>query len=126
MIDVGFLEQLKRRRIEVRPETIRLTPTGAVFADGNEEAFDAIVAATGFDTGLADLLEVPGAVDDRGLPVFPSGQETPQPGLYVIGYEESIAGHLYRAHKDSLRLAKDVERYLDGAGVPTSASTSSA
>ena len=112
VIDVGFLKQLKRRRIEVRPETIRLTPTGAVFGDGSERAYDAIVAAIGFDTSLADLLDVPGAVDERGLPAFASGRATPHPGLYVIGYEESIGGHLHRANVESRRVAKDVERYL--------------
>jgi putative flavoprotein involved in K+ transport len=121
VIDVGFVEHLKQRRIEVRPETIRLTPTGAVFANGREEAFDAIVAAVGFDTGLAELLDVPGAIDERGLPAFPSGRKTRYPGLYAIGYEESIGGHLHRANRESRRLAKDVERYLVGSPVPTSA-----
>ncbi len=112
VIDVGFLKQLKRRRIEVRPETARLTPTGAVFGDGSEDAFDAIVAAIGFDTGLADLLDVPGAVDERGQPAFASGRESPHAGLYVIGYEESIGGHLHVANRESRRLAKEIERYL--------------
>ena len=117
VIDVGFLGHLKARRLEVRPETIHLTSGGAVFADDSEEAFDVIVAATGFDTGLKDILDIPGALDDRGMPAFESGRETPQPGLYVIGYEESIGGHLHRANRESQRLAKDIDRYLARAAI---------
>jgi cation diffusion facilitator CzcD-associated flavoprotein CzcO len=112
VIDVGFLELLKARRIEVRPETTRLTPTTAIFADGREERFDAIIAAVGFDTGLADLLTVPDAIDGRGMPAGPSGKPTAYPGLYFTGFEESIGGHLHAAGKESGPLAAEIERYL--------------
>jgi len=112
LIDVGFVGALKRGRIKVRPALERLTPTGAVFADGTSEPFDAIVAATGFVTGLESLIDVPGALDDLGEPRGGSGEPTAHPGLYFIGFIHSLRGHLFEANRASRRLARNVARYL--------------
>ncbi len=112
VIDVGFLKQLKAFKIEVRPSLDRFTERTIVFADGQEEEFDGVVAATGFDTGLGELLEVPDAVKDNGRPQFRSGRPTPHPGLYFIGFDETTRGVLFEANRDSKRLAGAVRRYL--------------
>jgi cation diffusion facilitator CzcD-associated flavoprotein CzcO len=113
VIDVGFLKKLKGLEVTVRPDVVRLTATGVVFSDGSEEQFDAVVAATGFDSGLAKLLEVPGVVSDTGKPVFRSGRPTAHPGLYFIGFDETVRGVLFETNRDSKRLARSVRRYLD-------------
>jgi hypothetical protein len=97
LIDVGFVEALKRGRITIRPAVECLTPTGAIFADGSSAAYDAIIAATGFSTGLESLIDA----SDRT-----------QPGVYFIGYFQSLRGHLFEANRASRRLARQVERYL--------------
>jgi cation diffusion facilitator CzcD-associated flavoprotein CzcO len=118
VIDVGFLRELKRRRIEVRTAPARFTADGVVFADGTEEAFGAVVAATGFDSGLRQLLELPDAVGDDGRPRFRSGRPTAHPGLYFIGFDETTRGVLFEAKRDSLRLARAVRRYLATRATP--------
>ena len=112
LIDVGFVDALKRRRVTVRPAVSALTPTGAVFADGTSDAFEAIVAATGFASGLESVLDVPGALDAAGEPRATSGEPTQWPGLYFIGFIHSLRGHLFEANRASRRLARHVERYL--------------
>jgi cation diffusion facilitator CzcD-associated flavoprotein CzcO len=112
VIDVGFLRQLKAGRIEVRPAVESFTPTGVRFAGGAEEDFDAVVAATGFATRLEGLLEVPDALRADGRPLARSGRPTPFPGLYFIGFDETMRGVLFEANRDSRRLATAVERYL--------------
>ena len=112
LIDVGFVEALKRGRVKVRPALERLTQTGAVFADGTSEPFDAIIAATGFTTGLESLVDIPGVLDDRGEPRGASGEPTAHPGLYFIGFTHSLRGHLFEANRASRRLARNVRRYL--------------
>jgi hypothetical protein len=112
IIDVGWLKQLKRGRIQVRPNVARFTATGVVYDDDCVEAFDAVIAATGFQTGLAGLLDVPGALDARGYPAFPSGRPSVHPGFYFMGYTESVRGHLFEANQDSRRLARLVAGYL--------------
>ena len=113
LIDVGFVGALKRGAIAVRPPVTDLTEEGARFLDGTIEAFDAIVAATGFTTGLGSLLREPDVIDESGEPIGRSGESTAAPGLYFIGFVHSLRGHLFEASRASRRLARDVERYLN-------------
>jgi putative flavoprotein involved in K+ transport len=112
IVDVGFVKELKRGGIHVRPNINRFTENGVVYEDGREEAFDVVVAATGFKTGLQELLDVPGVVDERGYPKYPSGRPTTYPGFYFMGYNESVRGHLFEANRDSRRLAKIIATHL--------------
>lgn len=116
VIDVGFLRQLKAGHILVRPAVERLTASGVVFAGGQEQEFDAIVAATGFTTGLGEVLELPEAIAADGRPRFRSGRTTPYPGLYFIGYDETTRGVLYESNRDSRRLARSVAGDLGRTG----------
>ena len=118
VIDVGFLAQLKARRIDVRGELTRLTAAGAVFANGKEEPFDAVVAATGFTRGLERFLDVPGALDDLGDPIRADDGAGTEPGLFFSGYTETIRGQLLEAKKLAPKLADAVSRYLGGPSSP--------
>ena len=112
VIDVGFVSALKERKVEIRPALARLSVTGAVFEDGSAESFDAIIAATGFSTGLHKLLEAREVLNDSDEPVERSGEPTARPGMFFIGYTHSLRGHLFEANLASRRLARNVERYL--------------
>jgi putative flavoprotein involved in K+ transport len=114
VIDVGFVSALKQRLVQIRPALARLTATDAVFEDGSAEPFDAIIAATGFNTGLNELLETKDVLNDSDEPVDPSGQPTARPGIFFMGYTHSLRGHLFEANLASRRLARNVERYLQG------------
>ncbi|MEP6939662.1 MAG: NAD(P)/FAD-dependent oxidoreductase [Rudaea sp.] len=115
VIDVGFVDMLKRRRVQVRRELVRLTPSDAIFADGGSEPFDAIVAATGFASGLDALLADRSLLDEASEPRGHSGEPTRQPGLYFIGYTHSLRGHLFEANRDAMKLAENVAHYLSAA-----------
>lgn len=108
VIDVGFLGLLKARRIEVLGDLRRFTKTGVVFADGVEHEFDAIIAATGFTTGLDTILDAPGALDDRGHP----RSDGAYPGLYFAGYSETPRGQLFESSRGAHKLAAAVDDYL--------------
>ena len=112
LIDVGFVQALKSGRLVVRPAVARLTASGAVYADGREETFDAIIAATGFATGLGAMIDAPGVLDREGLPRGVAGEPTAQPGLYFIGFTHTLRGHLFEANLASRRLARNVAREL--------------
>ncbi len=116
IIDVGYAKELRRGRIHVRPAVSRFTPAGVVYEDGSEEAFAVVIAATGFKSGLEQLIDAPGLIDDKGDPRYASGQPTVQPGLYFMGYTETIRGHLYEANRDSRRLADLIATYLNSVG----------
>lgn len=113
VIDVGFVRALKAGMIQVRPAIESFTPGGVVYQDGREEPFDSIIFATGFRTGLADILEPVGLVDQYGIPRFPSGTRTSLPGLYFMGYFDTLRGFLYESSLASRRLAQEVRAYLN-------------
>jgi len=112
VIDVGFVEALKNRRVSVRPALERLTRTGVVYADGTSEAFEAIVAATGFRTGLESLIDARDVLDSNGEPRGASGEPTAHRGLYFVGFVHTLRGHLFEANRASRRLARHIEREL--------------
>jgi putative flavoprotein involved in K+ transport len=121
VIDVGFVKALKQGLVQVRPALDRLNATGAVFEDGSSESFDAIIAATGFSTGLNELLEAGGVLDDSGEPIALSGEPTGRPGMFFMGYTHSLRGHLFEANLASRKLARNVERYLEQQKAPLAA-----
>jgi cation diffusion facilitator CzcD-associated flavoprotein CzcO len=112
LIDTGFVAALKAGRVAVRPAVERLTRDGPVFADGRSERFDAIIAATGFTTGLESLVDVPGVLDDRGEPRAAASGSTAHPGLYFIGFTHSLRGQLFEINRASRRLARRVGQAL--------------
>ncbi|MDQ6695446.1 MAG: NAD(P)/FAD-dependent oxidoreductase [Chloroflexota bacterium] len=116
LIDVGFVKAVKQRRLIVRPEVASFTPLGVRFSDGREEAFDYVVAATGFSSGLEQLLPLPDMIGPEGFPNYPSGEPTPQPGLYFTGFTHSLRGHLFEANRSSRRLARHIAAYMARAG----------
>ena len=115
VIDVGFVEALKRGLVHIRPALARLTATDAVFEDGRAEPFDAVIAATGFTCGLNDLVDAKDVLKNDNEPIGLSGLPTARPGLFFMGYTHSLRGHLFEANLASRRLARHVERYLSGA-----------
>jgi putative flavoprotein involved in K+ transport len=117
VIDVGFLEQLKARRIEVLGEVTGLTETGVRFANGDEVDFDAVIAATGFTRGLERVLDVHGALDERGDPIRAKDGSAAEPGLFFCGYTETIRGQLFEAKRQAPALAAAVSRHLSAASV---------
>src|SRR5262249_46388836 len=112
VIDVGFVAMLKRGLVHIRPAVTGLTADRAIFQDGRREAFDAIIAATGFATGLDALLATSGVLTDAQEPIAASGEPTAHPGLFFMGYIHSLRGHLFEANRASQKLARSVSRYL--------------
>ncbi len=89
------------------------TTNGVIFADQHEEAFDTVVLATGFRSGLEQLLEPDGLIDKHGMPFTPSGAPTSCPGLYFMGYFDSLRGFLYESNLASRRLAREIKASME-------------
>jgi hypothetical protein len=112
VIDAGFVKQLKQGRIVVHPGIDRFDSTGVVYTDGSCQTVDLVVAATGYRTGLEKFLKVPEVIDATGQPRFRSGHPTSASGLYFVGFDETMRGHLFEISRESKRLAVEVDRYL--------------
>jgi len=110
VIDIGTIGLVRAGRIALRPGIRQVTETGAIFADGREEPFAALILGTGYRPGLGDLLAaVPGVLDDTGAPLA-SGQPTAAPGLYFCGFEVAPGGQFRKIAAEARRLAEEIGR----------------
>lgn len=107
VIDIGTVERIKRGEIKVYPGVDRFTSEGAVFTDGTQAPFDAVVLATGYRPGLHTFLQgAHAALRENGLPVA-HGKET-LPGLYFCGFRVSATGMLREINAEARRIAAAV------------------
>lgn len=102
VIDVGTVAEIRRGRIRVRPGIERFTQTGVIFTDGGEEAFDAVILATGYRARVEEI--VPAAreiLDEHRNP--PAGSADGRlAGLHFVGFDGySVGGILRTIHRDS-------------------------
>jgi indole-3-pyruvate monooxygenase len=109
LIDVGTIAAVKRGDVAVKPGVERLTEAGAVFADGSEAAFDAVVLATGFRPALEEIVDVPGALDDDGHPRDWRGGGA-RANLFFVGYEIVPTGHLREIALRAEAVAAEIAR----------------
>jgi len=82
-IDSGFVDDVRAGRIEVVGAVERFDGDGVLTADGRRLRVDVVVAATGYEPGLGDLL-APELLDDG----WPRVKESPfrqAPGLFTAG-----------------------------------------
>lgn len=104
LIDAGTIRQIRAGRIAVRGGVARFTAGGVQFDDGREEAFDAIVAATGFAPDLGDTLpDLPDLCGPTGLPGL-----QPRPGLHLCGFRISTRGMLNQIGHDAQAIARAI------------------
>jgi glycine/D-amino acid oxidase-like deaminating enzyme len=100
------IEAIRNEIIEVVPAVERLDREGAVLAGGRQIRVDTIVVATGYSTGLADLVGHLGVLDGREMPVDGEGGEV-APGLRFVGFvfRPGLAGYVGRAAR---RVAREI------------------
>jgi len=111
ILDVGFVDAVRARRIEIVPAVESLQPDGVALADGSVPRVDAVIAATGFAPGLEPLVGHLGVLDDRGEPVVHGAQEHPgAPALHFAGYEVTLGGAFRVAGIQARQLARVVGR----------------
>ena len=116
LIDVGTLRKIRDGSIRIRPGIDRLTENGVVFDDGRNEAFDAMILATGFRPDLRDLVpDVKDVLDQKGMPLA-VGRSTAAPGLYFCGQVTSPTGQLREIGLEARRIAELARNYLAASG----------
>jgi pyruvate/2-oxoglutarate dehydrogenase complex dihydrolipoamide dehydrogenase (E3) component len=116
LIDVGTIKLIKQGQIAVCQGVERFTEEGAVFTDGTQRKFDAIILSTGYRPRVNAFLEgASAAYDERGTPAC-SGYEAPIPGLYFCGYYVSPTGMLREIALEAQRIGAAIARKHVGAG----------
>jgi putative flavoprotein involved in K+ transport len=93
ILNVGLVEAVRSGRVRVVAALERFEAETAVLADNAQLEVDAVIAATGFRTGLEPLVGHLGVLNERGEPLVHSAHEHPQsPGLHFVGYQVALGG----------------------------------
>ena len=94
VIDVGTMNRIRRGDIAVRKGVESFDGGDVCFVDGTRERVDAVVLATGFTTGLANIFPEHALIlDENGIPLV-SGGESAMRGLYFCGFDLTSTGML--------------------------------
>jgi cation diffusion facilitator CzcD-associated flavoprotein CzcO len=117
----GIVAALRAGTVTLRPAVAGFTPTSVRFVDGSELRPDAVLAATGYRSGIGGLLgEVDGpgdAGDVRGTGVLDAdgrprrgdgGPFPGVPGIACVGFEPAVSGRLPQLPSQARRAARTV------------------
>ncbi|MDP8955848.1 MAG: NAD(P)/FAD-dependent oxidoreductase [Actinomycetota bacterium] len=111
ILDVGLIDLVKKRRVEVVPAVESFEGPDVVLAGGRRIRPDAVIAATGFRHGLERLVGRFGLIGTSGRPVVHGPRTHPNgPNLYFIGFTNPISGNLREVGIDARRIARAVSR----------------
>jgi putative flavoprotein involved in K+ transport len=107
ILDVGLVDAVRSGRIRVVAALQRFEQGEAVLADGSRVQVDAVIAATGYRTGLEPLAGHLGVLDASGRPLMHGPHEHPNaPGLYFVGFQLTLGGTFRLVGTEARRLAR--------------------
>jgi hypothetical protein len=110
-IDVGLVQELKAGRVTVVPAVERFDGGAVVLADGSRSTPSAVIAATGYTTGLQPVLGHLGVLDAQGRPLV-NGRRPAAPGLRFVGLSNPLKGLLFQINLDARAVARAVAKDL--------------
>jgi hypothetical protein len=111
IVDAAVIEAIRARRFEIVADVSSVTADGVQLTDGTTLQPDAIIAATGFGTGLEPIAGHLGVLDDRGMPLA-SGGPAVAPALRFTGYVPNIRN----LDREARNVAEQVSRELAVTG----------
>lgn len=109
---LAFAKAVQRGQIEPVAAVESFDGPDVRLADGTTVRPDSVIAATGFQRGLEDLVGHLDVLDSRGLPPVRARRRgrTEPPGLYFTGYTNPITGALAALADDAERTARAIAR----------------
>jgi cation diffusion facilitator CzcD-associated flavoprotein CzcO len=116
IVDHDVIDAIRQRRIEIVPAVEAIDGPLVELADGDRVCPDAIIAATGYRTGLEPLVGHLGVLDSAGKPVARTGEAAP--GLRFVGYipRPGQLGLMGDEAKAAARAIAHAQRWSDASG----------
>jgi len=113
ILDTGIVDAVRTGRIPVVAATESIDGPDVHLADGATVRPDAVVAATGFTTGLEPVVGHLDVLDRRGVPLVHGADDLPSArGLHFVGIKAELSGLL----REIGLQARAVGRALAAAG----------
>jgi putative flavoprotein involved in K+ transport len=110
ILDVGLVDLLKARKVRAVAAVTAFAGDEVVLADGERISPDAVIAATGFERGLEDIVGHLGVLGDLGRPVVRGDTTHPNaPALYFIGYSNPISGYLREVGIEARKIGRAIK-----------------
>ncbi|WP_369205928.1 flavin-containing monooxygenase [Streptomyces sp. PU-14G] len=111
VLDVGLVSAVRQRRVEPVAALESFEGAKAVLADGETLSPEVVIAATGYHTGLEELVGHLGVLDARGRPLAHGRRTHPSaPALHFTGFSYPISGTLRELRLDAGRIAKAIAK----------------
>lgn len=107
-VDSGFSRLVRTGRVLVVPEIAAFEHDGARLVDGTVLAPSVVLAATGYRSGLVDLVGDLGVLDEHGRPH--AAPDDIDRGLWFIGFTAAIEGMLRLHGIEARRIARAIGR----------------
>jgi len=107
VLDVGIVDAVRKRRVEVVAAVECFDGADVILADGTRYSPDVVIAATGFRAGLDGLVGHLGVLAPSGLPLATDG-EPALPGLWFVGFRPTLGGQLREGSIAARKLAAAV------------------
>ena len=117
ILDVGLVDALKARRVEIVPALEGFDGPDVLLAGGARIQPEAVIACAGYKRGLEPIVGHLGVLGPNGRAVVHGGQDHPYaPGLFFIGYTNLISGMFREFGIDARRIARTIaERRVPAA-----------
>jgi cation diffusion facilitator CzcD-associated flavoprotein CzcO len=115
IVDKEVIEAIKSGRMKVVAAVESLDETGVRLVDGTRLEPGAIISATGYGSGLQNVVGHLGVLDERGFPRVHGGPAA-APGLRFIGYKP-VPGQIGDMGREARRAAGAIFSELGSAAV---------
>jgi cation diffusion facilitator CzcD-associated flavoprotein CzcO len=120
IVDAEVIQAIRERRIEIVGAVEGFDETGVLLAGGARLEPDAVIAATGYRSGLEPVVGHLGVLDEHGVPRALEGEAAP--GLRFVGYDPRPAALRYggrAAKREARAIARASGRGLIGRSLPS-------
>jgi len=111
------IRAIRAGQIEIVAAIEDLTAHGAHLADGTIAQPDAVIAATGYTTGLPPIVGHLGLLDDQGRPHVYGGPPA-APGLRFSGYVSNINNLYHEGRKTAEHIARELANHTPPPAAP--------
>ncbi len=112
LLDIGTIDLIREGHIKVYGDIKRIEGNNVYFEDGKQQAFDAIICATGYQHNLESILSInTERMNDLNKEISKQSFFGAD-GLYFCGFYVSPKGMLHEIGNEANRNAKDIERKM--------------